>query len=471
MKRHQRAGDTPHGYRDRPGVWRRFAALVPLLLFAPIEALAVGAPLFTTEAPAQVAGGGIAPGLADGDPAEIPRSRITRVNHDELAALRESVASGRASSLRLNLFHDVEFEATIERSAPTSSGYSLSGPLAGVPFGRVVLVVNGDYTAGRVYTPEGNYAIRTTGGLQTVERMDPEPWRCATREPDLEESGAGMPYAAGPDPGAGGLEPKRAEPMVFKRSGDESPGQGLSFRRSGTGGSDEVVVDVLVVYPSYVREIEGGYEQLLGIIDLDIATANEAYAASGVALRIELAAAPVEVDYERFLEGRLSGEPVLHLWRDALRDLAGKDDSHMDEVHALRERHAADLVLMHLGGEIHEEVGRYGIAGIAYGIFDVSAESLEGLGFSVARSGEGTVVAHEIGHSMGLLHDRYDDVGNEPFPYSHGFLYMHAVTRTDGTKTEPRRFGTIMSQYSNSRARGYVLAFSDPTGVTRTTRT
>ena len=459
----------PFRNAGRPRSWRPFAALAWLVLVLPFGTSAeVGsAPLFATEAraPAMDLTTGAAAESQVVEPAAVERTRIARVDYGRLDAVRDAVESGQSESLRLNLFYDVEFEASIERSAPTASGYSLSGPLRDVPFGRVVLVVNGKYTLGRVYTPEGVYAIRTTGEMQTVEQMRPEPLRCATPAPPdppaPRESRVDVPYSFRPGPRVAGPVSKPADVAISNRFGvaGETP-------RGATSGATAVadkgdVVDVLVVYPSFVREIEGGYEPMLAMIDLDIATANEAYAASGVEMGVKLAAA-VEVEYDRFLEERFSDKANLVLWYEAVEHLAGKDDGYLDGVHELRDRHAADQVLMHLGGEIHDEVGNYAIGGIAFVAYDVSAEALEESGFSVALSGDGTTVAHELGHNMGLLHDRHDDVGNEPFPYSHGFVYEHAALRGEGTYYNPRVYGTIMSQYSGVGYAGYVLAFSDP---------
>ena len=137
--------------------------------------------------------------------------------------------------MRLNLFHDVEFAATIERSTPTASGYSLSGPLDGVPFGRVVLVVNGKHTVGRVYTPEGVYAIRTTGAMQTVERVEPEPLRCEAVTPPDDEGL--LPHSIRPDDGVGALASKRGTTPAAKHSGSaDRPGRLLSGKAAADDG-------------------------------------------------------------------------------------------------------------------------------------------------------------------------------------------------------------------------------------------
>ena len=437
----------------------RLTALAALALLAPgAMAETNGTSLFFNEARVPAA---VPTKRATGS----PPSRIVRADLDGLAAIRDRVASGEAEPLQMNLLHGVEFEASIERSAPTSSGYSLSGPLRDAPFGSAVLVVNGDHVAGRVYAPEGVYAIRTIGDLQTVERMTPEPWRCLTavrpEQSALWEGGAEAPALIRPAPRVGAAVPSTAKAGPVQREGLS---RGTSAHVDAEG---NVVVDLLVAYPSFAREIEGGHEHMLAHIDLDIATANRAYAVSGVGLRVELAAA-VEVEYDAFLDDRLDGSRTEHvLWTQALEHLSGQSDGHMDELHALRDRHAADFVLLHLGGDANQLVGDYRVGGIAWSVPIVSGGELETWGFSVVRSGSGTVLAHELGHSMGLMHERLYDAGNEPFPYSHGFVYELVVPRGDGTYHPPARYGTIMaalqtSDFRTERDHLHVLAFSDP---------
>ena len=417
-------------------------ALALLLPFA-VPEQALGAALFATEArqPETVPDGGLAGDFPTALSAGTRRSRAAQVDFGALGAARDAVGLGERTNLRLNLFHDVELEAVFERSRPTANGYSLSGPIRDVPHGRAVLVVNGRHAVGRIYTPGETYTIRTTGSLQTVERAESQPLQCEV------------------------VEPKRAEAAVGKRAG-LLDGAGADRNAADAAAADDGrVVDALVVYPSFVREMEGGYGPLLAMIDLDIATANEAYAASGVDLRVELAAAE-EVAFDWFLHAPLNTfRGWGGLWREALEHLTREDTGQLDAVHALRDRHAADLVVLHLGGlvsQIYENLSFWGTAGIAWRMRDVSGSRLEDLGFSAARSVTGIELAHELGHSMGLHHERVFDRGNEPFPYSHGFSYEHVEPREDGSEGFPTRLGTVMAAASTAARRGFVLAFSNP---------
>ena len=81
-----------------------------------------------------------------------------------------------------------------------------------------------------------------------------------------------------------------------------------------------------------------------------------------------------------------TGDSSLDLHR--LRD---QSDGHLEEVHALRDRVGADLVHL-IVGEMDDVCGR------AYrpGVFGITQ-----------RDGGVLTCSHELGHNMGLRHDRY----------------------------------------------------------------
>ena len=134
------------------------------------------------------------------------RSRIAGVDSRRLAAARAEVARGRPQRLRLNLFADADFEAVMERTAPTASGYTLAGRLEGDPLSTVVLAVNGGLVAGTVWGADGFYVIR--GGVRgaSVRQLDPsrkEP--CEGGVPPSASRGASpAPEAGAPAAGRAG---------------------------------------------------------------------------------------------------------------------------------------------------------------------------------------------------------------------------------------------------------------------------
>ena len=141
----------------------------------------------------------------------------------------------------------------------------------------------------------------------------------------------------------------------------------------------DVTIDVAVVYTPAAREEAGGTDEMAAVVDLMLAETNQAYTDSGVGHRVALVATS-EVLYTE------AGD-----FRDINR-LGNPSDGYMDEVHAMRERTGADLVHLIFKWQDHP------FGGVAYlgGAFGLTCQHCGGW-----------VFAHELGHNMGLAHDRY----------------------------------------------------------------
>lgn len=113
------------------------------------------------------------------------RSRNVQIDFSRLDSVRAALLGsgppsggsghGRDSevNLVLNLFDDTVFKAIIERTDPTSAGYSLAGGIDGIEFGQVVFVVNGDIVFGSVSTPMATYWIRSyPGPVYRISEVD-----------------------------------------------------------------------------------------------------------------------------------------------------------------------------------------------------------------------------------------------------------------------------------------------------------
>ena len=385
-------------------------------------------------------------GAAPGEPAPSPelRRRIARIDLGQLAAARSEVALGRPSHLRLNLFADADFEAVFERTAATASGRTLTGRLADDPLSTVVLAVNGGELAGTVWGVDGIYVLRGAGGGVAIRQLNP----------------SRMARCEGPaTPPADREAPQASEDG---RSAASAPAS------SANAADDGSAIDLLVVYPSYVRQYNGGHRAMRVLIDRDVAMANEAYRIGGAQLRVALAGV-AEVDYEPYRHGDPL-ETRRPTWGDglltALHELQNPSDGYLDEVHALRDSHAADIVLMHLGEDaisrnFREEIENHfhyegGPPWVGSGwAFGAGAQFREDRAFSVSSS---LAFTHELGHNMGLMHERAEFPGNLPFPYSHGYEFVNPAA------TGPARYGTIMHGKSGFLflEGGYLHRFSNP---------
>ena len=293
-------------------------------------------------------------------------SRLVEIDFGQLSQVTKSPVGPKdpvtgkptePQALVLNLFDDVVLTGIVEHVEPTSSGHSLWGRLDGVGLGTFTLVVNGRVVIGTVRMPDAVYTIRTAGdGTYVIRQID---------ESSLPPLGEPL------EPPLSPLSPRDAPAEA-----DDVPSD------------DGSEIDVMVVYTPLAKHREGGRAAIEALIDLFVAETNQAYAISGVIHRINLMLRE-EVDYIE------DGDSLIDL-----RRLSNGSDGHMDHVHERRDMYGADLV--------HILVGRGDVGGLASLIRSESSADGEALGFGLtdSRCG-GLCFAHELGHNMGLLHDRY----------------------------------------------------------------
>jgi hypothetical protein len=174
--------------------------------------------------------------------------------------------------------------------------------------------------------------------------------------------------------------------------------QGQAKRRKPNP-TDDVTIDVLVAYTKKAASYYGDVKREL--VDLAIEEANESFRISklgNVKLRLVHA---YETDYVEV------GGQFEHLWR-----LADKGDGYLEEVHDLRDKYHADVVVL-----IVDDRQGCGLS------TRVRAEANEAFAVVHHECAATTYsVAHEIGHIIGARHDLNMDKVMTPFPYGHGFV-------------------------------------------------
>ncbi|WP_349986624.1 M12 family metallo-peptidase [Stenotrophomonas sp. WHRI 8082] len=148
--------------------------------------------------------------------------------------------------------------------------------------------------------------------------------------------------------------------------------------------------------------VDGYAGDLRALAELSIAESNLTYQRSNLDMRLELAGYAVTPYQET---GNME---------KSLRHLRARDDSYMDEVHGLRDRHGADVVVLLMNrafacGQAAE------IGADADGAFIAVLEQ--------CATGD-YVLAHEIGHIAGARHDIKRDPGTVPFAFGHGYWYQ-----------------------------------------------
>ena len=422
--------------------------------------------LFSPVEPRSAAGGMRSPSAADSR--MTIRSRLVRIDFDQLRTTRPRGARGAAARfpLRLNLFDDAVYPATVERVLPTDSGYALTGRLDDTPLGTITLVVNGSVVAGTVRSPAATYTIRSAGdGLYVIREVDlsqlppeaepltpgstgletprPSP---AAREPAPPPDRAGRPRR-----GAGAPRPVGVR-SAARNARAESPAARTAVTRVPADGpvaasqtDDGSVIDVIAFYTPAARDGEGGRAEIEALIDLFVAETNQALADSGVIQRINLVIRE-EVAYTE--ASRMVTD---------LRRIQNESDTYADDIHDIRDVYAADVVQVIIKDTSN---GSCGIAGI---MTEVSHDSEWWAGFSLTdHRCVDLTFAHELGHNFGLRHDRYheDSVGdlgptsrytNKPYPYSYGYVNQEAFRPN---APESARWRTIMAYPSQCRSTG-----------------
>ena len=96
-----------------------------------------------------------------------------------------------------------------------------------------------------------------------------------------------------------------------------------------------------------------------------------------------------------------------HLWR-----LADKGDGYLEEVHELRDKYRADVVIL----IVDDRQG----CGLSTRVHADANEAFAVVHHECAATTYS--VAHEIGHIIGARHDLNMDKVMTPFPYGHGFV-------------------------------------------------
>ncbi len=310
------------------------------------------------------------------------------------------------------------------------------GDLEGRENSRAIIAVNEDSIAAQFLDPQlGEYQLRS---LESVDGPLGQLWKVDYTK--LGECGGQI---------APVWDDSTAAAVLTAVTGQSSVGDGKAETQLAASDlSQGPAIRLLFLYTVAVGQ-SYGVTQIRSIIDLTIAGINADFAGSRIPARLELAAAQ-EVTYD---ESSVS-------FQTALGRLRGISDGYLDQIHALRNQVAADLVSL---GFQAADTG--GTAGIAYVMDEPQSYTNGFYGFSVVRFGSmssGNVLSHELGHNFGCSHDRENSSGRGAYPYSFGYRFF-----AQDNAGQNRQYRDIMSYSPGTR----VSYFSNPRLVLSTLTT
>lgn len=334
-------------------------------------------------------------------PPEVLEYALTRGMHEEAAADQ--------ANLMIQLSKDITVSARRTSVAPTTKGYAWHGAVEGTDEPVTLIWWSDGRLSGSVTYMGHIYSVRSLGGGMhgiielAPNRLPPEHQpmsgremrkRGMTEDPLVKKGDASMMEspkdtqnredAANPPQRVAVLGPSAI-------SGGHFPD---ATRRS------EAVISVLVAYTKAAARYYSDIER--DLIALAIEDANQSFRSSGLGnVRLDLVHA-YETGYVE------NGSHFNHVFR-----FADKGDGIMDEVHALRDKHRADVAVL----IVDDPMG----CGLAAQIRAPAERA-----FAVVDQGCAATsysLAHEIGHLIGARHDPALDDSMQPFSYGHGFVH------------------------------------------------
>jgi hypothetical protein len=269
-------------------------------------------------------------------------------------------------------------------------GVVWSGVVVNDPLGSAVFSVLDDVAVGSLRAGGQLYAVEFDGqGLHRIRSVD---------ENAMPPCGTDASLAVGAPPSAGAPSaPPFSAPAGVAASSAPTPAP---------------TIDVLVLYTSDAKLVEGGEAAIQAKVNLAIAETNQAYANSQVTQRLRLVHQAEALGFDEVTS-----------FSSMLSQLRIDGDGFVDEAHTLRNQYGADMVALIVAGSQY--------CGIGYLMTQPSA-SFEDRAFSVTSRVCATgyyTFGHELGHNMGCAHDRANaSVG--VYPYSFGYRTASGAYRT-----------------------------------------
>ncbi|HEY9375381.1 InlB B-repeat-containing protein [Streptomyces sp.] len=344
------------------------------------------------------------------DPAWVLRSRTERIDPRAYAALCTARPDGAPGTRTLDLFHDVSVTAVADRVERDLRGtVTWAGHVAGRPERTVLLTVTGACAPKARATSMAVDGVVTLGERSyTLSSAPGRPGRVVVTEEDPRK----RPRAVADEAAAGSPPPRNP------------PGEPAAE-------PEPVVIDMVVGYTPRAAERVGGATAMRSRIALADATLDSALADSGVRASVDVVAV-----YEADYNGRERAG-------DVYRKLTDPYDRRLGAPAAsLRKRHSADLAALLVAVPSGTSSGQGSLPSPPSPESDDEAFSVTDVDSVVDWFNFG----HEVGHNLGLWHDR---ATLERHSGAFGYTRYLTTPYSTGWITPDGRFHTLMAYGSS----------------------
>lgn len=305
---------------------------------------------------------------------------------------------GRDDRITFNLFDDVQFTGVFKRlEERVFNSYSWFGELEGVEGGQFILVSHKGVVAANIHAPGiGAFQVRyAADGIHVVQEV---------RRPA--EASCGV------------------NDLLQHPGGDI-----VQFRPRGMDGGESSIIDIMIVWTEDAQAEAGSVVAMETQAVIAVDSVNVAFENSLIDARLRLV-------FMTPLSGYF--EAVPNSYNTELTRLTVNGDVQLDDVHTMRDEYGADLVAMFISHTAQ------GVAGLAWVLTDINAMDNDQRGFSVNHWALSSlpgvsVLAHELGHNFGCVHERENSSFQGAYPYAYG----HELEVVEGLEDEA--FHTIMA--------------------------
>ncbi|MFV1981188.1 MAG: M12 family metallo-peptidase, partial [Rhodothermia bacterium] len=334
------------------------------------------------------------------------------------------------SEFEINLFGDSVYVARMRGREIHGQVRTWIGSVAGWPQSSVIVATHpSGVIFAKIEFDGRSFVIQhKTQGVHSVFELD------LTRLPDEGEDDGLVDTTSGPNEGS------QTESLPGKNDNQLQVATNGDICLPGATCSDKIL-DVMVVYSESARLAMGGTEATQSAIAAAVSELNLAASNTGLGHSFRLALAR-EVVYTE------TGNANTDI--NALRYADGL----IDEIHVWRDSVGADLVHLVL------DTGGCGIGNLTSSPTEFSSVRSYSVSDDWCFRFNKTVL-HELGHNMGLRHDRYVDPGTTPCAWAHGYVNQAAFGGTSN-----QRWRTAMAYNTQCSDAGFdcsrLASYSNP---------